>query len=132
MAKDLFLPVTIVGVPTVREDDGLAMSSRNRYLSPEARATARAIPTALHRAHSLFVSGERDAAKILEAARAELGDMDSIDYVSLADPDSVALAPSDAPLGYRALLALAVRLGGARLIDNVVLGEDPSPLAGRS
>ncbi len=132
LTQDLFLPITIVGVPTVREQDGVAMSSRNRYLSPEARAQARAIPTALHRAHELFARGEREPARILEAARGELRGMDSIDYVSLADADSVGLLPLDAPVGERALLAIAVRLGGARLIDNMVLGEDVSPLAGRS
>lgn len=129
LVKDLFLPITVVGVPTVREEDGLAMSSRNRYLSADARLAARAIPTALDRAHALFGRGERDPATLLEAARAELGAMDSIDYVSLADADAITLAPLDAPVGERVLLALAVRLGGARLIDNVVLGEDPSPLA---
>lgn len=129
MARDLFLPVEIVGVPTVREEDGLAMSSRNRYLSPDARVAARAIPRALDRASLAFTEGERDPSRLCGVARAELAEMDSIDYVSLADAETIEVAPDGVAVGERVLLAVAVRLGGARLIDNVVLGEDPSPLA---
>jgi pantoate--beta-alanine ligase len=126
---DLFLPVTIVGLRTVREADGLAMSSRNAYLTPEQRAAALAIPRGLTAAARAFAAGERRAGALAALARAEvLPIATSIDYVSVADPDSVRALENAEIAGDRALLALAIRLGGARLIDNVVLGEEPAPL----
>ncbi|WP_437677961.1 pantoate--beta-alanine ligase [Sorangium sp. So ce131] len=131
MTADLFLPVEVVGMKTVREPDGLAMSSRNAYLSPEQRSAARAIPLALTDACRAFARGERRAKALLEPARARLATVaSSIDYVDLADPETLAIQSEDAAIGERALLALAVRLGTARLIDNVVLGEDAPPVAG--
>ncbi|MFT3775734.1 MAG: pantoate--beta-alanine ligase [Minicystis sp.] len=130
MTTDLFLPVELVGLRTVREPDGLAMSSRNAYLSADQRAAALAIPRGLSRAWAAFQQGERDAGTLAGLARAEVERVaTSIDYVDVADPDTVQVfAPGDRT-GERALLALAIRLGGARLIDNVVLGEDPPPIA---
>ncbi len=129
MTRDLLLPVEIVGVPTVREPDGLALSSRNRYLSAAARQSALAIPTGLSRAAALFAKGERNAGALRAACREPIAAVaDSIDYVELADPDRVTPFPDHARVPDRTLLAVALRLGGARLIDNVVLGEDRAPL----
>lgn len=131
LTADLFLPVEVVGVPTVREPDGLAMSSRNAYLSPEQRSAARAIPLALTEACHAFARGERRPAALLGPARARLAAVaSSIDYVDLADPESLTIWSDKAEIGDRALLAVAIRLGAARLIDNVVLGEDAPPIAG--
>lgn len=129
MTKDLFLPIEVVGLPTIREADGLAMSSRNAYLSPEARASATAIPRGLSAACRAFAAGERNVSVLTGITRAYVEPIaNSVDYVDLADPDTVrVLGPSERS-GERALLALAIRTAGARLIDNVVLGEDPAPV----
>lgn len=130
LVRDLFLPVEVVGLRTVREPDGLALSSRNAYLKPEARAAARAIPEALTAACEAFAEGERDVETLAGTVRAGVELVaTSIDYVEVADPDSLAPLGAGDRVGERALVALAVRLGGARLIDNVVLGEDPPPIA---
>jgi pantoate--beta-alanine ligase len=130
MTRDLFLPVEVVGAPTIREPDGLAMSSRNAYLSAEARQQALAIPRGLSAAVRAFAAGERDAGELARITRAHVERVaSSIDYVDVADPDSVRVLSPGERTGERALLALALRLGGARLIDNVVLGEDPAPIA---
>jgi pantoate--beta-alanine ligase len=129
MAADLFLPVEIVGLRTVREPDGLALSSRNAYLSAEQRAAALAIPRGLSAAVEAFARGERDAGALASLARASVAAVaTSVDYVDVADPDSLRVLAPGERAGARALLALAIRLGGARLIDNVVLGEDPAPI----
>jgi pantoate--beta-alanine ligase len=126
---DLFLPVTIIGLRTVREPDGLAMSSRNAYLSPEQRNAALAIPRGLTAAARAFAAGERNAGALTALARAEVAAVaTSIDYVDAADPDALRVLGPAETVGERALLALAIRLGGARLIDNMVLGEEPPPL----
>jgi pantoate--beta-alanine ligase len=116
----------------VRESDGLALSSRNRYLDAAAREHARRIPEGLSAAHAAFASGERRVSSLVAAVRARVEPVaNSIDYVTVADADSVEPFGEGAVVpGNRALVALAVRLGGARLIDNVVLGEDPAPIAG--
>lgn len=108
------LPVTIVGVPTVRDADGVALSSRNRYLSDEDRVRAAAIPAALQAAAATADQGAAAAAVAAEATLAAHG-MD-IDYVEVTD---VHLNP--APDRGEARLLLAVRLGGTRLIDNAPL-----------
>ncbi len=128
MTRDLFLPVEVVGVPTVREPDGVALSSRNRYLSAEAREKARAIPEGLSLAARAFERGERRAAELVRLCREPIAAVaDSIDYVTVADADSV-VPIEEGTTPDRAVIAVAIRLGGARLIDNVVLGEDPAPL----
>jgi pantoate--beta-alanine ligase len=129
--RDLFLPVAVTGVRTVREPDGLAMSSRNAYLSAEQRAAALAIPRGISRASAAFARGERRATTLRALARDEVAKVaSSIDYVDLADPESLQVIADGDRVGERALLALAIRLGGARLIDNMVLGEEPPPLTG--
>jgi pantoate--beta-alanine ligase len=128
LAKDLFFPVEIVGHPIVREPDGLAMSSRNAYLSPPDRQRALGLSRGLAAARLAFEGGERAASALRSAARAEVErNADSIDYVDVTDPDSLVPVPEDGRVGARALVAIACRIGATRLIDNVVLGEDPVP-----
>lgn len=130
MVRDLDMPIDVIGMPTVRDPDGLALSSRNRYLSPEERTRALAISTGLRDAHAAFASGERD----LEALRARVfapiaGAFDSIDYVELADPDTLEALETGSlgPGRPRVLITVAARIGATRLIDNTVLGEDEPP-----
>lgn len=123
MVRDLFLPITIVGHPIVREADGLAMSSRNAYLTPAQRHDAQALSQGLAAAQQAFAQGARDADELAALVTAPIAAVaDSIDYVSVADADT--LAPLTGDVGDRALLAIAARFGGTRLLDNVVLGED--------
>ncbi len=129
MVADLFLPVTVVGSPIIREPDGLAMSSRNAYLSADERKRALALSWGLAAATRAFEGGERRAGALRDAANALVTPAaTSIDYVTIADPDSLVPFESHVKVGERALLAVAVRVGATRLIDNVVLGEDPSPV----
>lgn len=129
MTADLFLPVTIVGVPTVREPDGLALSSRNAYLSPAQRGDARVIPLALSEAVRAFRAGERSAGTLRKMVhdRISQGGL-RVDYVTVADADVLEPFDDHTLLGERALIAQASFSGPARLIDNVVLGEDPAPI----
>lgn len=119
LTHDLGLPVDVVGLPIVREPDGLAMSSRNAYLSPDDRARALALSRALREAGRAFESGERDAGVIREAARRTLEAAGvGVDYVSVADEATLEeIETIDRP----ALLLLAARLGATRLIDNTLL-----------
>ena len=130
MVRDLLFPVRVIGHPTIREADGLALSSRNAYLSPEQRSAALAIPAALSRAVRAFEHGERGAAALrrpVESALASAGLR--VDYVELRGPDELEAVDDSNPVAARALLALAAFAGNTRLIDNVVLGEDPAPIA---
>jgi pantoate--beta-alanine ligase len=129
LARDLFLPIEIVGVPTVREADGLALSSRNRYLDSTARANARRIPEGLSFAHAAFTRGVRRAGDLVRLVRERVEPVSSsIDYVTVANATNAEPFGENENVGDRAFLAIAVRMGGARLIDNVVLGEDPAPI----
>lgn len=129
MVRDLGFGVDIVGVPTLRESDGLAMSSRNANLDPEARRQAVALVRALDAAEAAVISGETDRDALLARARAEIAraPLARIDYAELCDPDSLAAAP--VRLTAPALLALAVFFepgdpdagSRVRLIDNRVL-----------
>jgi pantoate--beta-alanine ligase len=121
MARDLNLPAEVVVAPTVREADGLALSSRNSYLTPEQRAVAPAIYRGLTAAKALFDAGERDAEALRRAVRAaiEAEPQMSIDYVSVADPETLREL---AQVASQALASTAVRLGTTRLIDNLLLG----------
>ncbi len=123
MVRDLNMPTTIVVVPTVREPDGLAMSSRNSYLSPEQRAIAPLVYQALLAVQARYQTGECDAALLRAAARTllECTPAMSIEYVSVADPLSLRELETVGAEG--ALVSLAVRLGGVRLIDNLFLGR---------
>ncbi|MDE2779899.1 MAG: pantoate--beta-alanine ligase [Chloroflexota bacterium] len=122
LERDLNLGVEIVAVPTVRDSDGLALSSRNAYLTPEQRRAAPVIYRALTRARQLWDEGERDAAVLRAAAHGLLKAeplLKEIDYVSIADADTLEeLSRIEGP----AVVSTAARLGGTRLIDNVLLG----------
>jgi pantoate--beta-alanine ligase len=119
LVADLNLPVRIEACPTVREPDGLAMSSRNALLSAEERSRALALPAALNAARARAAAGERSADALLDAAReAMLPFGVEPEYVALVDPDT--LEPLDA-LAREALLAIAARVGETRLIDNAIL-----------
>jgi pantoate--beta-alanine ligase len=126
MVRDLFLPGEVVGHPIVREADGLAMSSRNAYLSAADRVKALALVQGLDAAVRLFAAGERRARELERATRQPVERAaSSIDYVEVRADET--LDPVEA-VGERALLAVACRIGTTRLIDNVLLGEDPPPL----
>jgi pantoate--beta-alanine ligase len=130
IVKDLFIPVEVVGVPTIREADGLAMSSRNAYLSKTTRKDAVGIPRGLTNAAHAFNAGERRVSELVRLVRARVeGIAQSIDYISAADPETLRVFDSNANAPNRTLLALAIRVQGARLIDNMVLGEDPAPIS---
>jgi pantoate--beta-alanine ligase len=118
MALDLALPTEVVTMPTVREPDGVALSSRNARLSPEGRAAAPVIYRALRSGVSLVEAGERDAMAVREAVTRELRTEPRAtpEYVSVADPET--LAELDQVDGH-ALLSLAAFIDGVRLIDNV-------------
>jgi pantoate--beta-alanine ligase len=129
MTTDLLLPLEIVGFPTVRDADGLALSSRNAYLSVEERQRALAIPRGLARALALHAAGERRAGALRRAVL-ELVEPAAtrIDYVTVADADELRPFGDEERVGERALVALALFIGTTRLIDNVVVSEDNPPV----
>jgi len=123
MVRDLDLPVEILECPTQREPDGLALSSRNRYLTPEQRVRATAIYRGLHRASEAFGSSERNVAKLLSLAHADIAPAaDSIDYLTVADAHD--LTPCETVAQPQSVLLVAARIGNTRLIDNCLLGEE--------
>jgi pantoate--beta-alanine ligase len=125
LARDLHLPLEIRACPTVREPDGLAMSSRNSRLDAEGRRTAARIHAALQAGRALVLGGEADPARVREALRASLreGAGLEIDYAEVLRADTLEEFPGGglrrAPGGV--LLAVAARVGGTRLIDNIVI-----------
>jgi len=122
MVRDLNLPVEIAVCPIVREPDGLAMSSSNDYLSPEQRKQALALHRSLMRVKQLADAGERSAAKLADAGRAEFAGESSVrlDYFEIVNPDTLDLV-EDVSGG--ALAAVAAFVGTTRLIDNLLLGK---------
>jgi pantoate--beta-alanine ligase len=120
MVADLNMDVEIVAGPTVRESDGLAMSSRNAYLSPEERRAATVLWRSLCRARELFDSGERRAEVIREGMGRVLASepLARVDYVSVADAETLEELET---VDRAAMVSLAVRIGSTRLIDNIVL-----------
>lgn len=118
MAHDLSMPVTVVGCETVREPDGLAMSSRNVYLSDAERAAAPVLNRALRTGAEAITSGDADRSRVLDAMRAVLDSepLARLDYLEIADPDT--LVPAD-PVGPGCRIFGAVTFSKARLIDNV-------------
>jgi pantoate--beta-alanine ligase len=120
LAADLDLPTRIVVAPTVREPDGLALSSRNVRLEPADRARALALSAALRAAERELAAGTRDAAALTAAARAAMDDFAvEPEYLALVDPED--LRPVSR-VDQEALLAIAARVGPVRLIDNTILG----------
>ena len=122
MARDLDWPIEIVIVPTEREPYGLALSSRNAYLSPEDRRTALGLSAALREAHSAWAEGERSAEPIEARMRRTLAAFPAanVEYIAIADP--VTLAPV-ARVEPETVVAIAARVGSTRLIDNIELGK---------
>ena len=129
MVDDLNFPLQVVSCPTVREPDGLAMSSRNALLSAQARPHAACLIRALRAAGGAFAQGERRAETLRAAMRAVIDatPMTRIDYISVAHPESLAEL---AAVQTAALLSLAVFVDGVRLIDNIVVGQPACVEAG--
>lgn len=125
MARDLAIPTEVIACPTVREPDGLALSSRNVHLSPDERAAAPVLRRALLAARARWADGERSAEALRDATWEVLTaePLANVEYVSLADGATLdELETVDGP----ALLSLAVRFGATRLIDNEPLGASPA------
>jgi pantoate--beta-alanine ligase len=125
MVRDLCLDVEIVVGPTVREEDGLALSSRNLYLSPDERKAATVLYRALEHCRLLYASGERDSTRLIHAMRSiiEAEPRARIDYVAITDAehlDPLSAIPPDKPT----LVSMAVFIGTTRLIDNIVLNGE--------
>jgi pantoate--beta-alanine ligase len=125
MARDLAIATEVIACPTIREPDGLALSSRNVHLTPEQRTASPVLHRALLAARTRWEAGERSADVLREAMRATVGaePLAAVDYVSVAD--GTTLAELDRVNG-PALLSLAVRFGTTRLIDNELLEPDPA------
>jgi pantoate--beta-alanine ligase len=122
MVSDLDMGIEIIGAPIVREPDGLAMSSRNAYLSAAERQAALCLPRALAGAEALVERGEADGLRLLSAARRVIADepLVRLEYVTLVDPDTLEeVSVLDRP----AVLALAAHVGKTRLIDNCILSR---------
>lgn len=122
MVTDLNFPLKIVIAPTVREEDGLAMSSRNKHLDPGERRRALCIHRSLRRAEEMIASGERSSGTILEEVKKALsaGSPDKIDYASLVRYSD--LQPAD-EISIKSVLAVAAFFGSTRLIDNMIIDE---------
>lgn len=131
MVKDLNFSIEVVGVPTVREADGLAMSSRNTYLSPLERQAALRLSQALKLAQVLYEGGERKAEVIKERLRKFLGEEPLLkcEYIEVREPETL---ENIELIKGKAVVALAARVGKARLIDNVVLGRPETYVKGHS
>jgi len=125
MVRDLDFPLAIVVAPTVRESDGLALSSRNRYLSESDRADALVLSKALKAASSAFDSGERNGAKLEEIGKKVLDSVKraEADYFAVVNRDTFQREP-EARKG--SAVIVAARIGTTRLIDNIILGENDS------
>jgi pantoate--beta-alanine ligase len=120
MVKDLEMPLEVIIVPTVREPDGLAMSSRNVYLTKEMRQQAPVIYKSLLLAEKLWQQGEKDAAKIRQQMTAliQKQPLAQIEYIDIADTDTLAELKT---IKTSALISMAVRFGNIRLLDNIIL-----------
>jgi pantoate--beta-alanine ligase len=125
MVKDLDFGLKLVVAPTVREPDGLALSSRNRYLSATDRARAAVLSRSLLQSTATWKTGSRNPSVILAAGREELDrdPPDHIDYFTLLDPDTLRVLDNEPIWNGAALLVIAARYGQTRLIDNQALGE---------
>jgi pantoate--beta-alanine ligase len=122
MVGDLNWPIEIVGVPTVRESDGLALSSRNAYLDATDRKRAVILNRALHAAHQAYCGGERRASVLEQRMREELSrePQVQVEYIAITEPDQLQPVPE---VDGHTVIALAARVGGTRLIDNIGLAQ---------
>jgi len=125
LVRDLDLPVRLEVIPTVREPDGLALSSRNRLLDPADRAAALSLSRGLLAARESLEAGERDAARLGDAVRAAMDGVEP-EYVAVVDPDT--LAPLDTATEWM-LVAVAARVGPVRLIDNLLIDHRQTQVA---
>jgi pantoate--beta-alanine ligase len=123
MVRDLNIPVELVVLPTVREPDGLALSSRNARLDAGERARAAQLSRGLRAAEAAIAAGERDAAAIAAAARSAMDAVEP-DYLALVDPDSFEPVQN---VNGRVLVAVAARIGPTRLIDNTIIHTAATP-----
>lgn len=123
MVDELDMPVRVVIVPTVRDHDGLALSSRNGFLSPGERATALAVPAALAAITAAWQRGESDPARLVAVGQAVLDAARGLvtDYIAVVEPERLAPAGTAEP---GCAVLVAVRVGSTRLIDNTVLGDE--------
>jgi len=119
MARDLDMGVDVIRVDTVRETDGLAMSSRNAYLDRRDRARAKCISQGLFAARAAYCEGERSADRLLALARARLGDVDAVQYLEIVD--AATLATMSGTVDRPVAICVAAYVGRTRLIDNVLL-----------
>ncbi|MBX4908940.1 MULTISPECIES: pantoate--beta-alanine ligase [Rhizobium] len=131
MVEDLAVPVRVISVPTVRDSDGLALSSRNVYLSPDERRAAVIVPQALDEAERLIAEGLTDAKELEAKLTAFIGREPLARVEVAAVRDAVTLAPV-ASLEDPIVVALFVRIGTTRLLDNRVVGDNSSPASGNS
>ena len=122
MARDLNFNLEVVGCATVREEDGLAKSSRNTYLSPEERAAARVLARTLRQAQEKIAAGETDSEDLIAFMTEELGKepLADIDYVEIVDGLTMQPIPA---VREGDVIAMAVRIGTTRLIDNFIAGD---------
>jgi pantoate--beta-alanine ligase len=125
LVRDLDLPVRLEVISTVREPDGLALSSRNRLLDPADRAAALSLSRGLRAAREALEAGDRDAARLGDAVRAAMDGVEP-EYVAVVDPDT--LAPLDTATE-RMLVAVAARVGPVRLIDNLLIDHRQTQVA---
>lgn len=127
MTKDLNFDIQVMGLPTVRESDGLAMSSRNKFLSPDDRKSALVLYDCLTKARSGVARGATDAGKIIKTCETAINSKNdtAVDYIRICDPETLNdLETVDKP----AVMAMAVKVGETRLIDNILLfppGTEP-------
>lgn len=122
MVRDLNMDVSIIGMPLIRDSDGLAVSSRNAYLRPEERKTAYMLYKSLTMARDIVRAGERDCVRILDRIKEALGNEEALklDYATIVNPEDMNELES---IEERGLLALAAWVGETRLIDNIMLEE---------
>jgi len=127
MVYDLNFPLQIIIAPTVREDDGLAMSSRNKHLSPEHRKNALAIHRSLKRAESAIAGGERDSEVLMSLILKEMntGDPELVEYVSVVSYDDLSVVKT---ITGKSVIALAAFWGTTRLIDNMIVDNSTGSL----
>jgi pantoate--beta-alanine ligase len=124
MARDLDLPVRLAVIGTVREDDGLAMSSRNVLLSAAERERAAALPEALRAVQALAAAGQRDPERLREAGHTAMAARGvAPEYLALVDPETFSPVPDASG---RVLVVVAARIGATRLIDNILLDASPA------
>jgi len=123
VARDLNLPVDIVVAPTIREADGLALSSRNAYLDPKERKRAACLNRGLMAAEAAFHEGERRPDRLLDLARQQMNEVDELQYLELVD--TLSLEPVGREVTRTSAMCVAALVGKTRLIDNVLLAPDP-------